>query len=91
MLGRAAVRFSTAVDKPAIGLLVAVASVTAATGARALLQGSAGEAPYFSTVFPAVMVAALIGGLAPGMAALILSVIVAAMKRLAPGQDRMSA
>ena len=79
MLGRTAVRFTTAVDRPAIGYLVAALSVGAATAARLALEVVA-EAPLpFATFFPAIMVASLIGGIGPGVAASAATVVVAAL------------
>jgi len=79
MLGRAAVRFATAVDRPTVGLFIAVGSVAVAASARVILAALTGEAPHFSTFFPAVMLAALIGGLTPGLLALALSMLTVAV------------
>ena len=79
MLGRTAVRFTTAVDKPAIGYLVAALSVGAATAARLALEVLADSPLPFATFFPAIMVASLIGGIGPGVAASAATVVVAAL------------
>jgi PAS domain S-box-containing protein len=79
MLGRTAVRFTTAVDKPAIGYLVAALSVGAATAARMGLQLLVDAPLPFATFFPAIMVAALIGGVGPGVASCLATVLIAAV------------
>ncbi len=79
MLGRTAVRFTTAVDKPAIGYLVAALSVGAATAARLALQLLVDAPLPFATFFPAIMVAALIGGIGPGIASCVATVLIAAV------------
>lgn len=79
MLGRTAVRFTTAVDKPAIGYLVAALSIGAATAARMALQLMVDAPLPFATFFPAIMVAALIGGIGPGIASCVATVLIAAI------------
>jgi PAS domain S-box-containing protein len=79
MLGRTAVRFTTAVDKPAIGYLVAALSVGAATAARMALELMVDAPLPFATFFPAIMVTALIGGMGPGVAASVATAVVAAL------------
>ena len=69
MLGRAAVRFATAIDKPALGYLIAGLSVGAAVAGRMALGILVATPLTFATYYPAVMIAALIGGLGPGLAA----------------------
>ena len=78
MLGRTAVRFTTAVDKPALGYLVAAISVGAATAAQWALQAFAQAPLPFAIFFPAIVVAALFGGVGPGIAACLATVLVAA-------------
>ena len=86
MLGRTAVLFATAVDRPAVGYLVAGLSVGAAVAARMALASLVANPPLFPPFFPAVMVAAMIGGLAPGVAALTASgLLVAALWMYDPG------
>ena len=69
MLGRAAVRFSTAVDEAPVGYLIAALSIGAAVAARMALQGLLVVPLPFATFFPAIMLTALIGGLGPGLVA----------------------
>ena len=79
MLGRTAVRFTTAVDKPAVGYLVAALSIGAATAARMALQLVVDAPLPFATFFPAIMVAALIGGIGPGVASCVATALIAAV------------
>jgi signal transduction histidine kinase/ActR/RegA family two-component response regulator len=90
MLGRAAVQFTTAVEKPAVGYLIAGLSVGAAVAARLALGSVLAQPVAFPTFYPAVMVAALIGGLGPGLAAAVVSGAVAATLWIAGPDLRLS-
>ncbi len=79
MLGRTAVRFTTAVDRPAVGYLIAGLSVGAATAARLALELMVDAPLPFATFFPAIMVAALIGGIGPGVASCVATAVIAAL------------
>jgi len=78
MLGRTAVRFTTAVDRPAVGYLVAALSIGAATATRMALQLVVETPLPFAPFFPAIMVAALIGGIGPGIASCVAAALIAA-------------
>ena len=59
-------------------------AVAAALLLRWVIERAVGDLPAFITYYPAVMLAALLGGLGPGLAASVLASLVAAYATLPP-------
>jgi len=76
VLGRTAIKFVTAADRPERRYGVALLTVGIAVLARIAAVAAFGVPIHFPTFFVAVMVAAMVGGLGPGLLALILSAII---------------
>ena len=62
---------------PVTGYVATFAAVAAATLVRWLVSGEIVEGVPFITYYPAIIIAALIGGLWPGILATVLSVVIA--------------
>ena len=74
LLGRLAARVATSVDRPGRRYAAAALIVALAAAVRLLAAGFTDFPPSFPTFYVAVLLVAVIGGLGPGLAAIVLSV-----------------